>query len=267
MDPESNTDCVITGLSTTGLLRKTPDKAPKRLQSTRGGQQKPVTTADTVSRIFARGRSRSSSFGVSPVTPIYINSDEDEEDQDSENDCVLQYVSGKTRDVVDVDAVTHQEPGTVVEQEETSSDDSVTTTPCSGAESPPHSTPSSGVGKVNLPQWWTSCPNCGPDSTPRKYHLIDVEIGTDEWSRITLTVQQCGFVVSRLQRIQNQSLWQRLTYEIQLMKENRSIGFQINKTLLYHTSRAQKLVVCEEGLDPRLSQQGCFGRGIYFRHV
>lgn len=39
----------------------------------------------------------------------------------------------------------------------------------------------------------------------------------------------------------------------------------LNECYLYHGTQANKLDLCEEGLDSRLSFQGCFGRGIYFR--
>ena len=45
-----------------------------------------------------------------------------------------------------------------------------------------------------------------------------------------------------------------------------SADFSLNEKYLYHGTRANRLRLCEEGLDHRLSYQGCFGRGIYFRY-
>ena len=116
----------------------------------------------------------------------------------------------------------------------------------------------------NLPSTWTPCPTCPPDVV-RKYHLVDVTSGSEEWSHVASPLDSAGFTVKRVQRIQNPSLWQRLQYEKQLMVQSRPAGFDLNEKLLYHTSRAEKMVICEEGLDQRLSRSGNFGTGIYFR--
>ena len=115
-----------------------------------------------------------------------------------------------------------------------------------------------------LPSTWTTCPTCPPDAV-RKYHLIDVTLGSEEWSHVASPLDSAGFTVKRIQRIQNASLWQRLQYEKQLMVQSRPAEFDLNEKLLYHTSRAEKMVICEEGLDQRLSRSGNFGTGIYFR--
>ena len=113
------------------------------------------------------------------------------------------------------------------------------------------------------PTCWTSCPNCAPD-LPHKYHLIDVEPQSAEWDVVTSSLTHVKFHVTRVQRIQNEALWQRLCFEKQLMLRERQ---DVNEQLLYHTSRAAKEVICEEGLDPRLSRNGYFGVGMYFRCV
>ena len=117
----------------------------------------------------------------------------------------------------------------------------------------------------HLPSTWTTCPTCPPDAV-RKYHLIDVVLGSEEWSHVASPLDSAGFTVKRIQRIQNTSLWQRLQYEKQLMVQSRPAEFDLNEKLLYHTSRAEKMVICEEGLDQRLSRSGNFGTGIYFRY-
>lgn len=121
----------------------------------------------------------------------------------------------------------------------------------------------SGTRLQRTPTCWTNCPNCPPNKK-RKYHLIDVAYDSAEWSVVSSPLVQLGFSVSRVQRIQNEALWQRLCYEKQLMLRDRP---DVNEQLLYHTSRTAVSTICEEGLDVRLSMNGSFGRGIYFRWV
>ena len=118
-----------------------------------------------------------------------------------------------------------------------------------------------GAHHERVPTCWTNCPNCPPDMQ-RTYHLIDVAYNCAEWAVVSSPLTQLGYVVNRVQRIQNETLWQRLCYEKKLMLRDRH---DVNEQLLYHTSRATIPVICEEGLDHRLSMNGHFGRGIYFR--
>ncbi len=114
------------------------------------------------------------------------------------------------------------------------------------------------------PPWWTACPKCPPDAV-RHYHLVEVQRDGTEWRQVAAPLLNRGFGVIKVQRIQNASLWQRFQSERQLMMQGRPEGFTANETLLYHTSRADKAIICEEGLDQRLSRAGLFGSGIYFR--
>lgn len=114
------------------------------------------------------------------------------------------------------------------------------------------------------PPTWTPCPNC-PPGLQRRYHLIAVTMFSDEWERVSRPLSAAGYTVTSMKRIQNETLWQRLQSECQLMLRGRHEGYDLNERLLYHTSRADKSVICEEGLDQRLSRCGNFGNGIYFR--
>lgn len=114
-----------------------------------------------------------------------------------------------------------------------------------------------------MPTCWTQCPNCLP-TDQRRYHIIEVPQGSSEWKVVTEQLTRANFVVVKLKRIQNDSLWQRLCYEKQLMLRERD---DVNMQLLYHTTRAETSVICDEGLDLRLSRNGLFGNGIYFRLV
>ena len=111
------------------------------------------------------------------------------------------------------------------------------------------------------PKCWATCPNCSPNAD-RRYHLIDVRADSAEWELVTRSFTTVGFTVTDIKRIQNETLWQRLCYEKQLMLREKK---DINEKLLYHTSSGSVAVICEEGLDQRLSRNGSFGSGIYFR--
>lgn len=121
--------------------------------------------------------------------------------------------------------------------------------------------PRIGAQLHRTPTCWTNCPNC-PPNMKRKYHLMDVAYDCAEWGVVSAPLTRDGFTVSRIQRVQNETLWQRLCYEKQLMLRDRQ---DVNEQLLYHTSRSAISIICEEGLDVRLSRNGCFGSGIYFR--
>ena len=111
------------------------------------------------------------------------------------------------------------------------------------------------------PNWWTLCPNCPPDSN-RRFHLIEIGRGENEWLSITSPLEDAGFVPQRLLRVQSMKLYRRLQFEKQTMSEE---GTPHNEMLLYHTSSASVEAICGEGLDQRLSRKGRFGNGVYFR--
>ena len=114
-----------------------------------------------------------------------------------------------------------------------------------------------------LPVYWTKCKKW--HSPERRYHLVDVSPESREWLTVCTRFLNGNFLVQRLARIQNQTLWHRLQGERQLMLRSHGPGFDLNERLLYHTSRAKMDVICAEGLDQRLGAVGNFGRGIYFR--
>lgn len=115
-------------------------------------------------------------------------------------------------------------------------------------------------GLDRLPTCWTQCPKCLP-TDKRRYHLIEVTSGSSEWQVVSDPLIKVNFTVHKVQRVQNESLWQRLMFEKNLMLRDRE---DVNMQLLYHTTRAKAPVICEEGLDLRLSRNGRFGNGIYF---
>lgn len=128
---------------------------------------------------------------------------------------------------------------------------------------PPKKLKDESSSHLELPVYWTKCANHkGGDE---RYSLVDVDSKSQEWFNVCGPMICANFTVTRLQRIQNPSLWERLQSERQLMVRNHPKSFDVNERLLYHTSRSDTKVICEEGLDQRLSRSGRFGRGIYFR--
>ena len=140
-----------------------------------------------------------------------------------------------------------------------------------------HSFPEVGVSNreerfwsKGTPLYWTECTNCtvecmGEDCTPA-YHSMKVEAEV-EWDRVTRPMSENRFNVERVFRIQNIRLWKRYRSEMEFMLDGAHEGYQLNQAWLYHVSTAGWRTVCEEGLDPRLAREGCFGRGTYFRWV
>lgn len=118
---------------------------------------------------------------------------------------------------------------------------------------------------IEMPLYWTECDKCG--SYERRYHLIEVQPNCHEWLNVCTPLLKVNFLVLRLLRIQNKTLWHRLQCERQLMYRTHFESFDLNERLLYHTSRSSTEVICAEGLDQRLGGVGAFGRGIYFRYT
>lgn len=120
------------------------------------------------------------------------------------------------------------------------------------------------------PLYWTECKNCtvecvGKDCSAT-YHSMKVEAEV-EWDHVARPMSENKFKVESVFRIQNLRLWKRYRSEMELMFDGAHEGYQLNQAWLYHMTTASWRTVCEEGLDPRLSREGCFGRGTYFRWV
>ena len=123
------------------------------------------------------------------------------------------------------------------------------------------------------PQWWTKCPKCDP-GTDKPYHLIHLTlddfdcqqlVDTYDTQAIIYSFLKSGLQIANIWRIQNSTLWRRYQTEKANMLAERGEDYDLKEKLLYHSSRAPKTSICAEGLDMRLSREGCFGRGIYFR--
>lgn len=115
------------------------------------------------------------------------------------------------------------------------------------------------------PLYWTDCTKCSSECTPN-FHCVKVEAEA-ELDRVTEPLSRSEFCVTSVYRIQNMRLWKRYKCEMELMLDGGHFGYVLNQAWLYHVTSANVKTVCEEGLDPRLAREGCFGRGTYFRCV
>ena len=115
------------------------------------------------------------------------------------------------------------------------------------------------------PSHWTWCSECPPGS-PKRYHLITLHPGP-EYDQVTKPLKDAGMQPVTVKRIQNLLLYRRLQLERKLMEESHVAGWNVNEQNLFHVTSVSQTVIAEEGLDLRLSRQGCFGIGIYFRFV
>ena len=114
-----------------------------------------------------------------------------------------------------------------------------------------------------FPLYWTTCVQCTNRCTSR-YHVLSVNSSSTEFSKVTQRFGT-GYEVRKVYRIQNDHLWKRYKSEKQLLLNDASEGYKLNEAWLFHSTRASLQDICEEGLDPRLSRTGNFGRGTYFR--
>ncbi|CAL1530918.1 unnamed protein product [Lymnaea stagnalis] len=98
--------------------------------------------------------------------------------------------------------------------------------------------------------------------------LLD-ELNPDDksYKEIKIDFENAGLKVTKIEKLTNAHLCKRYITERNLMLGQRKLAdpnFQLNEKYLYHGTSAKKLFICEEGLDSRMSKQGCFGKGIYF---
>ncbi|GFN82460.1 hypothetical protein PoB_000896600 [Plakobranchus ocellatus] len=99
-------------------------------------------------------------------------------------------------------------------------------------------------------------------------HILTELDETDErFKEIDIDFKNAGMKVLKLEMLQNNHLWKRYATERNLILEQREkidSGFKLNERYLYHGTSAKKSYICDEGLDSRMSKEGCFGKGIYF---
>ena len=109
------------------------------------------------------------------------------------------------------------------------------------------------------PSWW--------DPQMTKIELKVVPPTTPEWVKVVSLVHQTlGHAqVTRLERVQNQWLWDRYVFAKQRMAEKN--GGEVNEKELFHGTRVtcpEKIYRSEQGFDFRYSAMGNWGTGTYF---
>ena len=112
---------------------------------------------------------------------------------------------------------------------------------------------------------WSSSSECPPE-LPRRYHLIVLHSGP-EFDEVSKPLRDVGLQPKCVKRVQNLLLYKRLQLERKLMEESHPAGWNVNERSLFHVTSVEQEVIADEGLDLRLSRQGMFGTGIYFRLV
>ncbi|XP_041366699.1 uncharacterized protein LOC121381447 [Gigantopelta aegis] len=110
--------------------------------------------------------------------------------------------------------------------------------------------------------WYKS--NIPVNESGQLYTLNPLFPGEDEYETIATDFCLADLEVLKIERLQSLILLRRFRQEQEHLLEMRQSGFQLNARYLYHGTTVNKVRICEEGLDARLSMTGCFGRGIYF---
>lgn len=96
------------------------------------------------------------------------------------------------------------------------------------------------------------------------FSIVELFPGDTEYDQINEELTEAGIEIMKLERLENTDLLHRYQSEIQHIKQRRPKDFKLNSRYLYHGTKVEKLRICEEGLDQRLSRMGFFGKGIYF---
>ncbi|XP_071102685.1 uncharacterized protein [Haliotis cracherodii] len=96
------------------------------------------------------------------------------------------------------------------------------------------------------------------------FQLVEILPGEEEYETIARDFHIADLEVKKMERLQNVHLLDRYKGEKELLMKSRGRDFDVNARYLYHGSAANKMILCEEGLDARLGMSGCFGKGIYF---
>lgn len=113
---------------------------------------------------------------------------------------------------------------------------------------------------IELPSWWSQV-----HGTSSTFRLVELPIESPEAVIVLDSFQLTTFMVKIVSRIESPKLWRRYLSEVHIISEDRGDNYEQNERLLFHCTKASMSVICTQGLDVRLSNQGSFGRGIYFR--
>ncbi|GFR81892.1 poly [ADP-ribose] polymerase [Elysia marginata] len=106
------------------------------------------------------------------------------------------------------------------------------------------------------------------DADDGKHHTLTLLSDSDErFQEIAIDFKNAGMRVTQVEMLANGILWKRYATEREMILEQRKKtdpDFKLNERYLYHGTSMKKSYICDEGLDSRMSNEGCFGKGIYF---
>jgi hypothetical protein len=118
------------------------------------------------------------------------------------------------------------------------------------------------VSAVEYPHYWQ------PQSSP--FQSFDVIKGSDEWNQIHSKFIHSlpGTNVSRIERIQNKTLWLWYYLKKKELDVKNSSSKGSNEKMAFHGSRANAYdIILKDGFDHRVANMGgSYGAGIYFAH-
>lgn len=117
--------------------------------------------------------------------------------------------------------------------------------------------------KNGIPVNW-SLRDFNNEASNSLFSIVELFPGDTEYDQIDQELTEAGIEITKLERLENTDLLHRYQSEIQHIKQRRPKEFKLNSRYLYHGTKVDKLRICEEGLDQRLSRMGFFGKGIYF---
>lgn len=93
-------------------------------------------------------------------------------------------------------------------------------------------------------------------------HIVEVDRDSSEWQNVATGLQDAGFGVINVYRIQNAAIYEQFRRKALSEAAKPWLCEQRNA---YHVTRAENLKdLLLEGLDQRLAARGRFGRGLYF---
>ena len=113
---------------------------------------------------------------------------------------------------------------------------------------------------IQLPSWWSQI-----HYSSNSFKIVKLAKESPEAVVVLSAFQPKKITVKTISRIESPSLWRHYISEVNIISEERGESYEQNERLLFHCTKANKSVICTQGLDVRLSNQGNFGRGIYFR--
>ncbi|XP_059165354.1 uncharacterized protein LOC131947921 isoform X2 [Physella acuta] len=125
-----------------------------------------------------------------------------------------------------------------------------------------------GLGMTNQePEPLTEPEPSNQDEPEDHFQLEELDKKNKVYREVTIDFENAGLKVVKIEKLINIHLCKRYITERDLMLSQRlkiDPDFKLNEKYLYHGTTAKKDYICEEGLDSRMSKQGCFGKGIYF---